>query len=170
MRYCLAHWAELVRARISGLDPAGHDVLLAAACLATPTVELVGEAAATDHDRLIELLDAAERSGIISIEGNRIRFTHPLLAGGVYTDAAKADAMLAVGARCRAMMLAARGDVEAALQSAHGLSYSSASSRVDNDQTQPPSCVTPSTSSRSLVPRCGPTAPAPNWPNSRRRG
>lgn len=74
MRYCLAHWLS--------------DVLLAAACLATPTVELVGEAAATDHDRLIELLDAAERSGIVSIEGNRIRFTHPLLAGGVYTDAA----------------------------------------------------------------------------------
>jgi hypothetical protein len=75
MRYCLAHWLSAV--------------LLAAACLATPTVELVGEAAAAaDHDRLIELLDAAERNGIVSIEGNRIRFTHPLLAGGVYTDAA----------------------------------------------------------------------------------
>jgi DNA-binding CsgD family transcriptional regulator/tetratricopeptide (TPR) repeat protein len=79
--------AELVRARIGNLDPAVHDVLLAAACLATPTVELVGEAAATENDRLIELLEAAERHGIVSIEGNRIRFAHPLLAGGVYTDA-----------------------------------------------------------------------------------
>ena len=79
--------AGLVRARIGSLDPAVHDVLLAAACLATPTVELVGEAAGTEHDQLIELLEAAERHGVVSIEGNRIRFTHPLLAGGVYTDA-----------------------------------------------------------------------------------
>jgi predicted ATPase len=79
--------AEVVRARLGSLDPAVHDVLLAAACLATPTVELVGAAAATDRDRLIELLEAAERNGIVSIEGNRIRFTHPLLAGGVYADA-----------------------------------------------------------------------------------
>ena len=79
--------AELVRARIGSLDHAVHDVLLAAACLATPTVELVGEAAAIDPDRLIELLEAAERHGIIFIEGNRIRFAHPLLSSGVYTDA-----------------------------------------------------------------------------------
>jgi DNA-binding CsgD family transcriptional regulator/tetratricopeptide (TPR) repeat protein len=79
--------AELVRARIGSLDPAEHDVLLAAACLASPTVELVGEATDIDHDQLIELLEAAERHGIIFIEGNRIRFAHPLLASGVYTDA-----------------------------------------------------------------------------------
>jgi DNA-binding CsgD family transcriptional regulator len=79
--------AELVRARIGSLDPAVHDVLLAAACLATPTVELVGVAAAIDPDRLIELLEAAERHGIIFIEGNRIRFAHPLLSSGIYTDA-----------------------------------------------------------------------------------
>jgi DNA-binding CsgD family transcriptional regulator len=78
---------ELVRARVGSLDPAVQDVLLAAACVATPTVELVAEAANTDHDRMIELLDAAERHGVISIEGNRIRFTHPLLAGSVYTGA-----------------------------------------------------------------------------------
>jgi hypothetical protein len=77
--------AELVRARIGSLDPAVHDVLLAAASLATPTVELVGKAAGTDQ--VIELLEAAERDGIIFIEGNRIRFAHPLLASGVYTDA-----------------------------------------------------------------------------------
>jgi hypothetical protein len=87
--------AELVRARIGSLDPAVHDVLLAAACLATPTVELVGEAAAIDRDRLIELLEAAEHHGIIFIEGNRIRFAHPLLSSGVHrclTHAAQGDA------------------------------------------------------------------------------
>lgn len=83
--------AELVRARISSLDPAVQDVLLATACLASPTVELVGAATAVDHERLIELLEAAEQQGIVSIEGHRVRFTHPLLAGGVYTDAAPAQ-------------------------------------------------------------------------------
>src|SRR5262245_25004236 len=79
--------AALVHTRIGSLDPAVHDVLLAAACLATPTVEQVGNAAATDQDRAIELLEAAERHGIIAIEGNRVRFTHPLLATGVYAHA-----------------------------------------------------------------------------------
>ena len=79
--------ADLVRARIGSFEPEAHDVLLAAVSLAKPTVELVGQAAAVDHDRLIELLEAGERKGIVVIEGNRIRFTHPLLAGGVYTDA-----------------------------------------------------------------------------------
>ncbi|WP_051073807.1 tetratricopeptide repeat protein [Mycobacterium sp. JS623] len=86
--------AELVRARIGGLDPAVQEVLLAAACLAAPTVELVGEASAVDHDRLIELLERSERHGIIAIEGNRIRFTHPLLASGVYADASSTQRRL----------------------------------------------------------------------------
>ena len=79
--------AEVVRARFGSLDPAAQEVLLAAACLATPTVELVGEAVVVDQDQLIELLETSERHGIIAIEGNRIRFTHPLLASGVYADA-----------------------------------------------------------------------------------
>ena len=33
------------------------------------------------------LLEKAESKGIVGIEGNRVRFTHPLLARGVYTDA-----------------------------------------------------------------------------------
>ncbi|HEX2401003.1 MAG TPA: LuxR family transcriptional regulator, partial [Mycobacterium sp.] len=85
---------ELVRARVGSLDPAVQDVLLAAACVATPTVELVAEAADTDRDRMIELLEAAERHGVISIEGNRIRFTHPLLASSVYTGAPPAQRRL----------------------------------------------------------------------------
>ena len=79
--------AELVRARLGGLDPAAEEVLLAAACLAAPTVEVVRAATAVEHDRLIELLETSERHGIVAIEGNRIRFTHPLLASGVYADA-----------------------------------------------------------------------------------
>jgi DNA-binding CsgD family transcriptional regulator len=82
---------ELVRARIGSLDPPVHDVLLAAASLAEPTVELVGQATAVDETQVIEHLETAEHNGIIFIEGNRIRFAHPLLASGVYTDASPAQ-------------------------------------------------------------------------------
>jgi DNA-binding CsgD family transcriptional regulator len=80
--------AEVVRARISGLDPDVHEALLAASCMASPTVEQVSSATISDDDRLIELLENAESEGIIAIDGNRIQFAHPLLARGVYTEAA----------------------------------------------------------------------------------
>jgi DNA-binding CsgD family transcriptional regulator len=80
--------ADVVRARIGGLDPDVHDALLAASCMASPTVELVSSATISDDDRLVELLENAESQGIIAIDGNRIHFAHPLLARGVYTEAA----------------------------------------------------------------------------------
>jgi hypothetical protein len=83
--------AEVVRARISGLDPDVHDALLAASCMASPTVEQVSRATISDDDRLIELLENAESKGIIAIDGNQIQFAHPLLARGVYTEAAPAQ-------------------------------------------------------------------------------
>lgn len=80
--------ADVVRARLSGLDPDVHGALLAASCLAAPTVELVSRATNSDYEGLIELLESAESHGIIAIDGNRIHFAHPLLARGVYTEAA----------------------------------------------------------------------------------
>ena len=80
--------AELVRARIGNLDPDVHDALLAASCMSTPTVELVSSATISDDDRVVELLEHAESNGIIAIDGNRIHFAHPILARGVYTEAA----------------------------------------------------------------------------------
>jgi len=80
--------ADVVRTRLSGLDSDVHDALLAASCMASPTVELVSSATIGDDDRLIELLETAETNGIIAIDGNRIHFAHPLLARGVYTEAA----------------------------------------------------------------------------------
>jgi DNA-binding CsgD family transcriptional regulator len=80
--------ADVVRARIGGLDPDVQDALLAASCMASPTVELVSSATIGDDDRLVELLENAESEGIIAIDGNRIHFAHPLLARGVYTEAA----------------------------------------------------------------------------------
>ena len=80
--------ADVVSSRLGRLDTDVHDALLAASCLAAPTVELVSNATTGDEDRLVELLEIAEGKGIITLDGNRIRFAHPLLASGVYTEAA----------------------------------------------------------------------------------
>lgn len=78
---------ELVRARISSLEPAAHHLLLTAACLVAPTVELVARAVRTDPQDVIEQLADAEDNGIVEIEHNRLRFAHPLLAQGLYSSA-----------------------------------------------------------------------------------
>jgi DNA-binding CsgD family transcriptional regulator len=82
--------AGLVHARIDNLDIEARDVLLAAASLATPTVELVARATDLDIERVVDDLADAEDEGIVHIEGNRLRFAHPLLAASVYTDATPA--------------------------------------------------------------------------------
>ncbi|MGX9787426.1 ATP-binding protein [Mycobacterium sp. MMS18-G62] len=79
--------AALVRARIGALRPEVHEALLAASCLSAPTVEVIATATETNAERLVDLLEDAEEKGIVAIDGNRVRFTHPLLARGVYTDA-----------------------------------------------------------------------------------
>ncbi len=82
--------SEIVRNRLTGLDPDVHEALLAASCMAAPTVDLVSKATIGGDDQLVDLLEIAESKGIIAIDGNRIHFAHPLLARGVYTEAAPA--------------------------------------------------------------------------------
>jgi ATP/maltotriose-dependent transcriptional regulator MalT len=77
--------AELVRTRIGGLSNDVQELLLAAACVAAPTVELV--AGALDVDDVTELLEEAEIQGIVEMDGQRLCFAHPVLAHGVYTGA-----------------------------------------------------------------------------------
>lgn len=79
---------DVVRSRIGTLEPDVHDALLAASCMAFPTVESVSSATVSDDDRAVELLEVAENKGIIAIDGNRIQFAHPLLASGVYSQTA----------------------------------------------------------------------------------
>ena len=52
--------AELMRIRIGRLDQQAQDVLLAAACVANPTVELLAMATNNTVDRIVELLDEPE--------------------------------------------------------------------------------------------------------------
>jgi len=82
--------ADLVRARLGSLTADGRQALLAAACLATPTLELIARATHTDADHVVAILEDAENKGIVQIDGQRLSFTHPLLTRGVYTDAAPA--------------------------------------------------------------------------------
>lgn len=79
--------AELMRVRIGRLDQQTQDVLLAAACVANPTVELLAMATNNTADRIVELLDEPESNRVVGIEGNRVRFAHPLLARSVFTEA-----------------------------------------------------------------------------------
>jgi DNA-binding CsgD family transcriptional regulator len=81
---------EMVRARIDGLTNEAHQLLLTAACLETPTVELLARAAHSVPRDVIEKLADAENSGIVEIAHNRVRFAHPVLARGVYCSATPA--------------------------------------------------------------------------------
>ncbi|MGD1348668.1 AAA family ATPase [Mycobacterium seoulense] len=78
---------DLVSSRISRLAPGAKDAMLAMASLPNPTVQLVAEATKTKPDRLVEALGEAETQGVVTIDGNRLRFTHPVLAHGVYNGA-----------------------------------------------------------------------------------
>jgi ATP/maltotriose-dependent transcriptional regulator MalT len=66
---------ELVRDRIARQPEPVREALAAAAALSAPTVFAVGDDAA---------LDAAVEAELIELDGDRVRFTHPLLAAEAY--------------------------------------------------------------------------------------
>jgi len=82
--------AQLVQARIGGIPSSVQRVLLAVAALAEPTMELVQVAVGADPGAGEHLVEDAERAGLVRVEGHRVRFTHPLLATGVYAAASPA--------------------------------------------------------------------------------
>jgi DNA-binding CsgD family transcriptional regulator/tetratricopeptide (TPR) repeat protein len=83
--------ANLVSERVGDLSPDARQVLLAAACAPDPTVELLARAIGASVERTVELLGHAERQKIVVIDGNRVRYSHPLLARGVYTSSPPAQ-------------------------------------------------------------------------------
>ncbi len=109
--------SELTRRRIGGFDDDVNDLLLIVAAMGDPTIDVVAAAAGAPIDRVVSRLEGPERAGIIAIDGNRVRFTHQLLAHGVYTRAgaaqrrrthrALADAESRAEVRARHMALAA---------------------------------------------------------------
>lgn len=83
--------ADSVRTRIGGLPDHTREVLLAAACIASPTVDLVARAVGEEVERTVAALEEAERHGIVEINGCKVVFGHPLLARGVYAEASLND-------------------------------------------------------------------------------
>jgi DNA-binding CsgD family transcriptional regulator len=82
---------ELVRARIDGVADEAREALLAAASHGVPTVDLIARAVSRTPQQVSEWLDDAQDKGIVIIDGGRLRFTHPLLAKGVYVGASAAQ-------------------------------------------------------------------------------
>jgi DNA-binding CsgD family transcriptional regulator len=79
-----ASLGALVHERLEGLPADTRDVLLAASALSQPTPELVSAALGRDAAPALALAIEAQ---VVELEGDRLRFAHPLLASGVYGEA-----------------------------------------------------------------------------------
>jgi DNA-binding CsgD family transcriptional regulator len=82
--------AGLMQLRTGHFGEAVRDMLLAAACVADPTVGLLADATGSTAQRVLELLAEPGREGIVVVDDDRVKFTHPLLARGIYTQAGPA--------------------------------------------------------------------------------
>jgi DNA-binding CsgD family transcriptional regulator len=112
---------QLLGGRLARLPTHTGDVLLQAAALARPTVELV-TAAYGDRNPVVEALEAAQREGVLELDDSRLRFTHPLLASICYEQApvwkrravhrTLADVVTDTEERARHLALAADGPDE----------------------------------------------------------
>jgi len=76
-----ASLGALVHERLEGLPVDSRAALVVVSALSQPTLELVG--AALGRDAAPALVPALEAQ-VVEFAGDRIRFTHPLLASGVY--------------------------------------------------------------------------------------
>lgn len=75
---------ELVRERIAELPSRTRDALVVAAAALEPTLALIGEIVEADA---LPVLTPALEGDVAALEGNRIRFAHPLLASAAYESA-----------------------------------------------------------------------------------
>ncbi len=110
---------ELVRDRLAVLPPDTREALLAAASLSEPRLDVIE--AALRRDPRPELASASE-AAVVVVEGDRVRFVHPLLASAAYGLAGDderravhrrlADAVGEPEERARHLALAAAGPDE----------------------------------------------------------
>jgi DNA-binding CsgD family transcriptional regulator/TolA-binding protein len=78
---------ELVSSRIRRVGADAQEVLLAIASLPDPTMKMLAQATDRSTERVLEALSEAETQAVVAIDGNRVSFTHPVLAHGVYSEA-----------------------------------------------------------------------------------
>jgi len=74
--------ADAIARRLEDLDPRSADPLLAAAAASNPTLALIQSVLPAFA---LSDLDGAERAEVIEVAGDRVRFTHPLLASTQYS-------------------------------------------------------------------------------------
>lgn len=72
---------SLVETRVASLPPATRDTLGVAAALRDPSLAVVGAVVGQHVDVALE---PAVADGVIALDGDRLRFTHPLLAAAAY--------------------------------------------------------------------------------------
>jgi DNA-binding NarL/FixJ family response regulator len=74
--------ADAIARRLGDLDARAADPLLVAAAASNPTLALIQSVL---PEFALNDLDGAERAQVIEIAGDRVRFTHPLLASTTYS-------------------------------------------------------------------------------------
>ena len=74
----------VMRGRLSALTDDVQGVLLAASCLRSPTTTMLEQA---DGPAASAALRTAAMEGVVEFDGTRVRFTHPLLASAIYSEA-----------------------------------------------------------------------------------
>jgi DNA-binding NarL/FixJ family response regulator len=77
---------ELLDGRLARLPTETGDVVLFAAALARPTIELVSTAHG-EPASVLEAVTTATQAGVLELDDSRIRFSHPLLASISYEQA-----------------------------------------------------------------------------------
>ncbi len=75
---------ELVNERLRRLPGTTRELLLFAAALSDPGVAALGEAARADSRQLSARLARAVAAGVIAVDGESVRFVHPLFASAIY--------------------------------------------------------------------------------------
>jgi DNA-binding CsgD family transcriptional regulator len=118
----------LVENRIAGLPKRARDLLLVAAAVGSPTVELVLSATPGGRTPALAALERTVEAGVVSVDGLDLRFSHPLFAEGVYSSAPVAERRAAhrrlaslvdgIEERARHLALAASGSPDAELAAA----------------------------------------------------
>jgi DNA-binding CsgD family transcriptional regulator len=73
---------ELIEDRLKGLPAKTVEALEVVSALSAPTPDAI--AAATDPSAVDDRLGPAIENGVVEVAGDRLRFTHPLLASAVY--------------------------------------------------------------------------------------